>query len=445
MPPYDELLSFGEERLWRGEQPQPDTTAFVECPLHVPLILRMTGPLDPALLKASVASLVERHGVLRSRFIERDGSPVRVVGPSAGAPLAVTDLRRLSETKRDSVLAELLAHDVNAPFDLATGPLVRFRLIKLGSGAHIFAGVVHHIVFDGWSKHILAGELARLYQSGGSADAAGLPPVRAGYQDYVRWQRERLESDGGRKSLAYWTDRLTGAPEIRVPSDCHAGAGRSTRSAAHRFVIQPERAAGLRALASVHGATPGVAMAAVFNLLLFKLTGVEDIVLGMPSADRNRYEFDGVVGLFLNLVALRTDLSGNPSFAELLHRVRRTFIDAYDRADTPYSCVLSSMSCGREGAGPVRVVFNFMTSRAPKMKIPGIVVENVDVEVNSPSCADFSVHMLDKAGTLGGFILYKADQFSPEYMRGLVSRFESIMSQVIEAPERRIRDNVTCI
>jgi hypothetical protein len=430
-------LSFAEERIWRGEQPEPDATAFVECPRHIPLVFRIAGPLDPEVMSGSVATVLDRHSVLRSRFRLRRGRPVRVVAPSNDFVMTVSDLRVLSEAERTAVLEDMLVGDVARPFDLATGPLVRGRLVRLRDDEHVLAIVMHHIVADGWSKQIIGRELARLYQSGGRAD---LPVLTATYDDYVHRQRTGIRSARGRESLRYWRSRLAGMPELVVPGDRRPLSDESTASAMYRFVIPSDLATGMRDRTRAHGATPGVSMAALFKVFLHRLTGVEDIAIGIPSADRGRPEYEGVVGLFLNLVVLRTDLSGNPAFTDVVERVRRTFIDAYDHADVPYPYLRWSLDGGTGAPGRLRVVYNFVSARRLALAIPDAAVQEIELDVDTPCCADLSLHVVDKAGRLCGFVLYKRDRFSATHIASMMAGFEHLMTQVLSAPERRIRE-----
>jgi Condensation domain len=430
------VLSYGEERLWRGEQARPDTTTFVECPRHVPLVLRLTGPLDLAGLRASFRRTVARHGVLRSRFVERDGVPRRIVAASTGASFDVVDLARAGQHADGSRLAQLLADHTNQPFDLAAGPLIRARVYRLTRDEHVFAVVAHHIVFDGWSKHIVMADISRLYDRW--AVRSRRRAAAETYHEYVRWQRERIESDEGRASLQYWLTRLAGAAPTLLRGDRQPGSGASTRSGTFRFVVDRERSTAIRALARAQGVTLGLMMAAAFKALLHSLTGTSDVVIGMPSADRNRIEFNQVVGLFLNLVVLRTDVSGNPSFLELLQRTRRTFIDAYDHADVPYGRLCDASGRSPVADAGVRIVFNFITVRNSRLTLSGLDVEDVEIDVDSPSCADFSVHIFDRGGPLEGFVLYRADQFSAAHIGAMVEGFCAVIGEVGAAPDRRV-------
>ena len=431
----DQRLSYSEERFWRGEQPQPDTSTFVECPRHLPLIARIGGPLDAQRLYDTLVAVVARHEVLRSRFVERRGTPRRVIADLQSNWLTVTDFGAGSDIGSAPSLVDLLHEDVNRRFDLAEAPLIRARLIKVAND-HVLVFVMHHIVCDGWSKLVLAREIGLCYEADACTEC--LPPLNSGYGDYVRRQRAAARSPHRSEQLRYWAARLAGMTPLVVPGDRARAPDGSTSSRTHRFSIAAERAEGLRALARAHRLTPGVTAAAVLKVLLWRLTGVDDVAIGMPFAERNRSEFDGVVGLFLNLLILRTDLSGNPAFVEVLQRVKQTFVEAYDRSDTPYSQLLQSL--GRDAAR-VSVVFNFITvRRASGLRMAGLDVDPIDVDVDSPSCADLSIHLFDRASELSGFVLYKKDRFSPQYIARLSAGFDALLGAAIDSPSCRIAD-----
>ena len=428
------LLSFSEERLWALEQAPTGSSAFVECPIHLASVVRLLGRIDLQALVESINEFVRRHEVLRSRFINVDGKPVRVIAPFEKFSIPVVALSLPIDADRHQAIREALVDKIRAPFDLAGGPLVRVHLLSLGEEEHVLAVIVHHIVFDGWSVQIMWRELVALYGACVNGQASPLPELKTNYSGYVTWLRSRLEGDRFDKLMTYWTNQLQGVPELVIPGDRQRTNHTSNRSATERFAISDEHAAGLAKLCRERGVTSGVAMAAVFNLLLHKLTGATDVAVGMPIADRNRPEFEPLAGLFLNLLVLRTDISNDPTFLEVMERVRRTFIKAYDHRDLPYGFLLGS----QVSMAPLRVVFNFVVARSAAPSFPGLTAERVEVQGEPPSFADLSLHVFDRGGTLSGFVLYKVDLFSASRIREIVSLFIRLLSDVIDDPERRI-------
>lgn len=429
------LLSFSEERLWALEQEHTGSSAFVECPTHLASVVRLIGCIDTQALVDSVNEFVRRHKVLRSTFTEVDGKPVRVVTPYEKFSIPVVPFSLPIAADLDQAIREGLSEKIRAPFDLTTGPLVRVHLLRLGDEEHVLAVVVHHIVFDGWSLQLMWRELAALYEAYVNGQESPLPELTTTYSGYVTWLRSRLEGDRFERLMTYWTNQLSGVPELIVPGDRHRTIHTSNCSATERFAISKRHADGLAKLCRDRGVTSGVAMAAVFKLLLHKITGATDVVVGMPIADRNRPEFEPLAGLFLNLLVLRTEISNDPTFLELIERVRRTFIKAYDHRDLPYGFLVDQVSIA-----PLRVVFNFVVARSAAPAFPGLEAERIEVESDPPSFADLSLHLFDRGGALSGFVLYKVDLFSTARIQEIVSLFLALLSEVLDEPERRISE-----
>jgi hypothetical protein len=400
-------------------------------------VVHVAGRLDVAALGAAVNELTRRHEVLRSSFGHAHGRLSRSVAAPVEFEVAPGDLAVGADA--DEAVRAALSDDLRAPFDLASGPLLRVRLLRLNSDEHVLALVIHHIVADGWSLHVLWRELAALYGACTSGQLNPLPELRTGYDTYVTWQRRRLEGERLSRLLHYWSERLHGVPELLLPSDWPRCAETSARSARERFVFTGTQVEGLRRLCQGCGVTAGVALLAVFNVLLYQLAGTPDVAIGMPVADRNRPEFEPLVGLLLNVTVLRTDLSGDPTFVELLERVRRTFIGAYDHRELPHGCLAGLHGLpGELSVAPLRVIFNFVVAREAAPSLPGVNLRRVEVDGAPPSFADLSLHVFDRDGALNGFVLYKADLFTSARVRELIVRFTRILSDVIGAPHSRI-------
>ena len=424
-----EALSYGEQRLWHAAQ-DGATTPFVDCPLHFTSVARLRGPLDVAALTSALDRFVERHDVARSTYVATGDRVERVIAPHAPVELPVTELA--DETKIREELAELVA----APFDLARGPLVRVRLLALGQADHVLAIVAHHIVFDGWSLHVMWRELAAVYDAQANGRAAELPELKARYADYVAWQRQRL--DGARLELhgGYWAEHLRDARRLELPGDRPPRPPGARRSAAEPVVLPRETVERLRRFCLDHEATPGVALAAAFKLLLHRLTGRDDVAVAMPVADRNRPEFEPVAGLFMNLVVLRTDLSNDPTFLELLERVRQTFIGAYKHREMPFGL----LSAAGVDVSAFRVVFNFFVARRAAASLPGLAAEGIDLTDHAPSYADLGLHLFDTGDGMRGVLTYDTALFSRERIASVIVRWIDLLSEVVSAPERRLGD-----
>jgi hypothetical protein len=422
-----ELLSYAEQRLWNATH---DATSFVDCPVHFTSVARLVGPLDVPALTSAFNQFVSRHDVTRSTYAADGERTVRVIAPFVPIELPVTGLTGGDE----STIKAALAETVGAPFDFTGGSLLRVRLLKLGEQDHVFAVVAHHIIFDGWSLHVMWRELAAVYDAEANGQARTAPELKASYADYAAWQRKRLDAARLETLEAYWTERLRGARSIALAGDRTQPAPEGRRSAAEPVVVPKETVDRLRRFCLDQGATPGVALAAVFKLLLHSLTGSVDLAVGMPVADRNRPEFEAVAGLFMNLVVLRTDLSNDPTFLELMERVRQTFIDAYKNRELPFG-LLSGVDPHTFG-----VVFNFFVARRAAASLPGLTVQSIDMSSESPSYADFGLHLFDTGDRVHGFVVYDTALFSRGRIAEIIARFIELLSAVLTAPERRISD-----
>jgi hypothetical protein len=302
--------------------------------------------------------------VLRSRFVVRSGQPKRVSGRSPAITLTAIDQSSASPENWQDLLDRIIAPQVDGRFDLARGPLLLAILAALGRGEHILYIAVHHIVFDRWSTRLLAHELTRFYEAHVTGSAPELPPLPVQYQSYVQWQRQRLESERGRKMIEYWLKKLDGLPDIDLRSDRAGSRTLSTRPGSSRFTIPAEDVNRLMALSRHSRATLATVVLAVFKLFLCGISGTGDIAVGVPLSDRRRPEFEGLIGLFMNVVVVRTSISPDLTFMEMLYRVQRGLVDACIHQDLPYGYLLKLV-----GSRPLyRVVVNIIPSQ------PAVVV-----------------------------------------------------------------------
>ena len=303
-------LSFAQQRLWFIEQLEPGSTAY-----HMPSVLRLRGPLDARVLERALGEVVRRHEALRTTFGESEGVPFQVVHPAGAARLEVTDLSRLAPAEREAEARRLAREEAQRPFDLRAGPLFRTRLLRLGEEEHVLVLAMHHVVSDGWSMGVLFGELSALYEAFARGEASPLPELPVQYADFAVWQRAWLSGEVLERQIAWWRERLEGAPPLlELPTDRARPATQDPRAGRVFRALPPETAEGVRALARREGATLYMVLLAALDLLLARWSGQEDVVVGTPIANRTRRETEGLIGFFVNTLALRTDLSGNPSF-----------------------------------------------------------------------------------------------------------------------------------
>ncbi|HEU4532743.1 MAG TPA: condensation domain-containing protein, partial [Polyangiaceae bacterium] len=337
-------MSFAQERLWFLGQLDPDSASY-----NLAAALRISGPLDAELVEQSVAAIVRRHEALRTTFAVVEGSPSQVVREGPAPRVGRLDLSGLPPAGREAELGRVLAREARRPFDLAAGPLLRTLLVRLSPGEHVLSWVVHHGVFDGLSTRLVMQEFAALYGAFAAGRPSPLvdPPLQ--YADFAHWQRERAQAGLFAPQLDYWVKRLSGpGGALDLPTDRPRPAVQRSRGARHLFRVPGALEAELRALARRERTTLYAVLASGFKALLARYAGALDVRVGTPVTNRNRAELEGLVGCFANTVVLRTDLSGDPSFVELIARVGQTVREAQANQEVPFERVVEALRPSRD-------------------------------------------------------------------------------------------------
>ncbi|HEX7240350.1 MAG TPA: amino acid adenylation domain-containing protein, partial [Longimicrobiaceae bacterium] len=336
-------LSFSQHRLWFIDRLEPGSAAY-----NMPFPLRLGGGLHPGALEHALSEVVRRHEALRTRFPVVDGEPVQHVDPPRPVPIPRVDLRGAAPERREGELARLAAEEARRPFDLAAGPLLRATLVRLDDAQHALLFTLHHVVSDGWSMGVLVRETFEAYAARVEGRAPALPGLPVQYADFAVWQREWLTGETLERQLAYWRERLTGAPPVLdLPTDRARPAQRAGRGAWCALRVEPALTEGVRALSRREGATTFMTLLAAFSTLLARYSGQTDVVVGTPIAGRGRGETEGLIGFFLNTLALRVDLGGDPAFRDLLGRVRETTLGAYAHQDVPFERIIEEVQPAR--------------------------------------------------------------------------------------------------
>jgi aryl carrier-like protein len=352
--------SYAQERFWFIDQASGSNVVS-----NVAWALRLDGPLDVPLLERALSELALRHDTLRTRFELRDGAPVQLVSPESELTLEVVEAA-------DEVHAtELAAAAAQVPFDLSRGPLLRAHLLVLGPDSHVLQFIAHHIVCDDWSKGVIQSELATLYEALGAGEEPSLAPALQ-YPDYSRWQRERLNEDVLREELEHWRAQLAEAPPIEIPVDRTRPPQPSMQGARLRTTVAPEIEAALRALGRDAGATFFMTMLAALETFLHRYTRQDDLVIGTAVDNRGRVEFEQAVGLFTNVLALRTDLTGRPTFRELLSRARASTLDAVAHQELPFDRLAAAATTERDASRhPIfQVFYEFIVPAPLELALP---------------------------------------------------------------------------
>ncbi|HEU4562015.1 MAG TPA: condensation domain-containing protein, partial [Longimicrobium sp.] len=368
-------LSFAQERLWFLDRLEPGSAVY-----NMPVAWRLGGVLDGAALEHALGEIVRRHEVLRTTFMEVDGSPVQAVAPFGGFTLRVDDLSGLGEADREAALGRRASEEARHPFDLSVGPLFRAALLRLGAEDHVLLLSMHHIVSDGWSMGVLFRELSALYAADREGGASPLAELPLQYADYAVWQREQLAGEVLERQLAYWRARLAAAPELlELPTDRPRPPVQTYRGATVPVNFSPELLERLRALGRSEGATLYMTLLGAFQVLLSKYAGSEDVVVGSPIAGRTRKEVEELIGFFVNTLVLRTDLSGDPSFREVLRRARGVTLGAYEHQEVPFERLVAELQPERSlSHSPLfQVMFALQNAEGRGGDLPGLEVSGV--------------------------------------------------------------------
>ncbi|WNG58277.1 amino acid adenylation domain-containing protein [Archangium gephyra] len=430
-------LSFAQQRLWFMDQLQSESTAY-----NIPYALRLEGRLEREALERALEEVMRRHEVLRASFKSREGEPVMHIAEPTRPSLSPVDLSEMDAGQRRGAVEWLVSEESSRPFELSRPPLLRATLLRLGEREHVLLLTVHHIVFDGWSAGILFRELAALYDAFSRGAPSPLPELPLRYADYSRWQRGWLKGEVLENQLAYWRQRLgDGPPVLDLPLDKPRPAQRSPRAGRVPVVLAREPSEALEALARKEGSSLFMVLLAGFQAVLARWSGQEDVVVGTPVAGRTRTEVEGLIGLFVNTLVLRTDVSGAPTFRELLARVREVALGAYAHQDVPFEKLVEELRPEREsGHSPLfQVLFVMENLPAREVALPELKLSPVEQE-GLEAKLDLTLGFTRTPEGLRGDFLYDAALFEPETIQRLARYLEMLLEAVARAPDRRVVD-----
>ena len=425
----DVPLSFVQQRLWFLDQLEPGTSTYT-----IAVRRRLRGPLDETALGRALTELVRRHESLRTTFVTRNGEPrQQIMGPEPVAP-EIIDLEHVPAADRDAVVEAHVQKEVQRPFSLARGPLLRPILLRLAPDEYELIVSIHHIVADGWSLGLIAREIEVLYQAYATTGASPLPEVPLQYADFAIWQRQWLDGEVLEAQRAYWRKQLAALPP---PLELAADQPRRQSSSAagsHDFTLARELTDALRQLGRREGVTPFMTMLAAFKALLARYTGETDIVLGTPVANRNHLELESIVGFFANTLVLRTDLSGDPTFRELLGRVREVSLGAYAHQDMPFEKLVEDLKPDRKlGQNPLFQISFVFQSAGGGQSGAGFDF----VTVGSPFDLTLFVRETGE-GVLSATIEYRRDFFRPDTIARLAGHYRALLEGVAAHPDHRL-------
>ena len=398
------------------------------------------GSLNVSALRSALDALVIRHESLRTTFDLADGKPIQVVGKPRPVQFREVDLANCPEDERESELRLILEEEVRRPFDLSRDLMLRGVVVRLGAQEHVLRLVTHHIVADGWSIGILLRELAELYRTSSANEAPSLAPLPIQFADFALWQRQQLQGEALETQIAFWRRYLEGAPDsVTLPTDRTRPPLPSYRGAMHT-VFLPEGLTGeLKALGRRENVTLFMTLLAAFKVLLARYSGQDDLVVGSPIAGRNRVDLEGLIGFFVNTLALRTDLSGDPTFRELLGRIRESTLDAFAHKDLPLAKLVEELKPGRSSnQTPLfQVLFALEYLETPSLRLPGLVFEPMEFDLHWAKF-DLSLTVSERSGGLRASFNYDTDLFDEGTIRRMARHYQRLLEGIVADPGQPI-------
>jgi amino acid adenylation domain-containing protein len=431
-------LSFAQQRLWFLHHLSPDSRSY-----NVLVSLRLNGSLNIAVLEQSLNELVRRHEVLRTTFPTVEGKPVQLIADPSSLILPVYDLQGLSTQEQTDRVRQIAESVASQAFDLAAAPLVQFILLQLNQQEYVLLLKMHHIMYDGWSLSIFIRELSGLYTAFIQGLPNPLPQLPIQYVDFAVWQRQWLTGEVLERQLTYWQKQLAGVSGVlELPTDKPRPPVQSFRGGIERFQLDRDLTQRLLQLSQESDATLFMALLAAFLVLLSRYTGQSDIVVGSPIANRNHHSVEQIMGFFANTLALRGNLSDNPSFAELLAQVRQTTLSAYVHQDLPFEMLVEKLQSERDlSRNPlVQVMFAFQNAPEFSWNLPGLTIQDMPLPLEETVRFDLELNCQEVAGSLEGIWSYSTDLFDATTITRLAGHFQTLLQAIVANPKMKIAE-----
>ncbi|MFP2902228.1 amino acid adenylation domain-containing protein, partial [Corallococcus sp. 4LFB] len=428
-------VSFAQQRLWFLDQLQPGLPVY-----NMPAALRVEGALNAEALQRAFTELVRRHQSLRTTFRARDGRPVQIIGPATVFPLAVDDLRGLTPEAREQEARKRAQDEARTPFDLARGPLLRAGLLRLAEKEHLLLVTMHHIVSDGWSMAVLIRELGALYEAFSAGRPSPLPDLPLQYADFATWQRDGLQGEPLEELLAYWRKHLEGAPlTSELPTDRPRSADTTQPGALLRVSLPGKLTKDLAALCQREGATLFMGLLAGLQAVLARHTGQDDVSVGAPIAGRTQAETEGIIGFFINTLVMRTRLDGDPTFRELLGRVKDVTLGAYAHQELPFEKLVEALQPPRRpGLAPFfQVALTLQNTLTTALELPGVTFKPLDT-ASGTSRFDVSLTFSEGPSGLTGLLEYRTDLYDEATVTRLMEHLRLLLEAAVAQPAKRL-------
>ncbi|CCI16559.1 Similar to tr/Q9RAH4/Q9RAH4 (fragment) [Microcystis aeruginosa PCC 9807] len=427
-------LSFAQQRLWFLDQLQPNSALY-----NIPMVLHFRGNFNQKALEQSLQEICDRHEILRTNFVTIDGQPTQVIQPTRET-ISVVDLQDFPIQEQAEKTQQLKQKQATQPFDLAKESLIRITLVVLSETEHLLLVCMHHIISDGWSIEVLIHELTSLYNAYVQNQPANLAPLPIQYGDFALWQKQWLQGDVLQSQLNYWQNQLTAAPPLlSLPTDHPRPAVQSFVGTQQEFSLSPKLSQALTELSRQQGVTLFMTLLAAFDALLYRYTGSSDILVGTPIANRNRSEIEGLIGFFVNTLVMRTDVSDNPSFSQLLTRVREVTMDAYAHQDLPFEMLVEALQPERDLSHTPLFQVAFVLQNTPKSEIAmtGLTVTDLPPE-NATAKFDLTLAMVNTDDGLKGVWEYNTALFESSTIERLSGHFLNLLGGIVANPQAQI-------
>jgi amino acid adenylation domain-containing protein len=432
-------LSSTQERMWFQDQFSPEGLTYT-----LPVAVRLRGLLDLAALKLSLNEIVRRHEILRTTFVVKDEQPVQAIHPAQDLVLNMLDLQNLPEEERENEARRIAEEEARKPFNIVQGPLIRAKLICISRQDHIMLLFIHHIIFDGWSGEVFNSELTALYRAFSRNQPSPLPPLEIQYADFAVWQRQWLNGETFQRQLAYWKTQLSGKlPVLELPTNNPRPAVAASRGSKKYWKLPNSLTEALRAFSRQENVTSFITLLAAFKTLLFRYTGETDIVIGSPIANRSHREVQGLIGLFLNTMVLRTDLSGNPAFDEALARVRKVTLGAHNNSETPFEKLIQELQPERTLNRRhllFDVTFALQNETQKGSDLPELTLSPFQLAHSIDIFSDVNFYAAESDAEIIGAIEYKVDLFNEQFIDRMIGHFETLLTGIISAPRQSLLD-----
>ncbi|HBL57377.1 MAG TPA: non-ribosomal peptide synthetase, partial [Cyanobacteria bacterium UBA8803] len=430
-------LSFAQQRLWFLDQLEPGNPFY-----NISRVVHLKGSLNVAALEQSFNEIGRRHEALRTSFAMIDGQAVQVIAPALNLTLRIIELSELPHTERDPKVQQLARLEAQTSFDLTQCPLLRVTLLRLREEEHRLLFTIHHIISDGWSAGVLIREVAVLYASFCTGKPSSLPDLPIQYADFAAWQRQWLQGEVLESQMTYWKQQLGGSlPVLELPSDRPRSAVRTFQGRTQSWQFCKKLTQELKALSRRESVTLFVTLLAAFKTLLYRYTGQEDVLVGSPIANRTRRELEGLIGSFVNTLVLRTDLSGNPSFRELLSRLREVALSAYTHQDLPFEQLVEALHPTRNLSHTPLFQVMFVLQNAPMeaLELPGLNLDMLEVD-SETARFDLTLTLTETEQGLKGALEYNTNLFDAATIAQMLGHFETLLAGIVANPEQHLSE-----